>query len=197
MGPSVPGAMQTLSTQPLIPTGADTNGPALQGVEPVPPALVRCEGPLAPGAKVFVRVEEVAVLVRDGEVDGVLTSRSLNPADYTGAHVYRVFTGVFEGLRFGGPVPLEGVRGVTGEADVQVTDPVHLVTAMATADVRLGDLDVWLSDRMMECVAEVLVQLHGRAKPHAIIGGIVACTACMAEEVGVVARDIGRIRLLK
>jgi hypothetical protein len=146
---------------------------------------------------VVVQGDDVAVLVRDGEVAGVLTSRSLNPADYTGCDVYRVCTGVFEAMRFGGPVPLEGVRGVTGAADVQVTDPVRLVTAMVAAGVRVDAIDVWLSDRMMGCVGEVLVQLHGRAKAHAIIGGIVACTSCMEEDAGVVVRDIGRIRLLR
>ncbi len=49
----------------------------------------------------------------------------------------------------------------------------------------------------MECVSEVLSQLRGRAKANAIIGGIIACTSCMEEEIGVVVRDIGRIRLLK
>jgi len=167
------------------------------GPEAQPAALVRCEGPLAPGATVAVQGEDVAVLVRDGEIAGVLTPQSRNPADYTGAYVYRVYTRLFEGMRFGGPVPLEGVRGVTGEAEVEVTDPVRLVSAMIAADVPVDDLEVWLSERMMECVGEVLVQLHGRAKAHAIIGGIIACTACMEEDVGVVARDIGRIRLLK
>ena len=145
----------------------------------------------------MVRDDEVVVLIRDGAVDGVLTSRTLNPADYTGADVYRVFTGRFEGLVFGGPVPLEGVRGVTGSAEVEVTDPVRLDEAMIAARVPVADLDVWLSEQMMEGVSDVLVQLHGRAKPHAIIGGIIASTAGMEEAIGVVARDIGRIRLLK
>jgi hypothetical protein len=188
--------MRTVSPQPFAPApapGALTSDPT----EPEPLALVRRQGPLAPGEKVVVEGDDVAVLVRDGEIAGVLTSESRNPADYGGCDVYRVFTGGFDGMRFGGPVPLEGVRGVTGAADVQVTDPVRLVTAMIAAEVRVDALDVWLSDRMMECVGEVLVQLHGRAKAHAIIGGIVACTACMEEDVGVVVRDIGRIRLLK
>ncbi len=181
---------------PLVPRAPIPALPQPPAAQP-PTALVRREGPLGPGEKVSVEGDDVAVLVRDGEVAGVLTAESRNPADYEGADVYRVFTGVFEGMRFGGPVPLDGVRGVTGGADVQVTDPVRLVTAMIAADVRVDTLDVWLPDRIMECVSEVLAQLHGRAKAHAIISGIVACTSCMEEDVGVVVRDIGRIRLLR
>lgn len=187
--------MRTASTKPFAPVGAPSQ--PMASLEPEPLALVRREGPLAPGERVSVEGDDVVVLVREGEVAGVLTAESRNPADYSGCDVYRVFTGVFDEMRFGGPVPLEGVRGVSGAADVQVTDPVRLVTAMVAADVRLDALDVWLSDRIMECVGEVLVQLHGRAKAHAIIGGIIACTSCMDEDVGVVVRDIGRIRLLK
>ena len=182
------------SIPPLVTAPAPPEPPAL---ELEPPALVRREGPLAAGERVVVEGDDVAVLIQNGEVVGVLTSRSRNPADYAGALVYRVFTGRFEGLRFGGPVPLNGVRGVTGEADVEVTDPVRLVSAMVAAAIDVDALDVWLPDRIMECVAEVLGQLHGRAKAHAIISGIVACTSCMEEDVGVVVRDIGRIRLLK
>jgi len=191
--PSIPPLAAPPEPKPLVVP------PMPPSVEPEPeyPALVRREGPLAAGERVSVRGEDVAVLIQDGEVAGVLTSRSLNPADYAGAHVYRVFTGRFEGMRFGGPVPLDGVRGVTGEAEVEVTDPVRLVMAMIAADVDVDALDVWLPDRIMQCVGEVLSQLHGRAKAHAIISGIVACTSCMEEDVGVVVRDIGRIRLLK
>jgi len=186
--------MQTVSTPPPVPAFLAT--PSSPKAE-VAPALVRAEGPLARGARVHVDPDEVVVLVRDGAVDGVLTAETRNPADYTGAEVYRVSTAVFEGLGFGGPVPLQGVRGVSGAADVQVTDPVRLVQAMVAHRVSPRDLDVWLSDQMMDGVADVLVQLHGRAKAHAIIGGIIASTAAMEEAVGVVARDIGRIRLLK
>ena len=196
----VPGAMGMPSIPPLSATPPAQPQPVTLPKLPVPDeprALVRREGPLRAGEKVSVRDQDVAVLIRDGEVAGVLTSKALNPADYEGAHVYRVFTARFDGMRFGGPVPLDGVRGVTGEAEVQVTDPVRLVTAMIAADVDIDALDVWLPDRIMECVAEVLGQLHGRAKAHAIISGIVACTSCMEEDVGVVVRDIGRIRLLK
>lgn len=166
-------------------------------LEPEPLVLVSIEGPLACREKVSVQDDSIAVLIRDGEVAGVLTSASKNPADYGGAYVYRVFTGVFEAMRFGGPVPIEGVRGVFGEADLQVTDPVRLVTAMIAADIDVEAIDRWLPDRVMECVSEVLSQLCGRAKANAIIGGIIACTSCMEEDVGVVVRDIGRIRLLK
>ncbi len=181
------------SIPPLVPTTISHDPPPVE----VEPALVERSGPLRAGERVTVPAEHVAVLIRGGEVAGVLTPESRNPADYAGAHVYRVFIGRFEGMRFGGPVPLDGVRGVTGEADVEVTDPVRLVTAMVTAGVDADALDVWLPDRIMECVSEVLAQLHGRAKAHAIISGIVACTSCMEEDVGVVVRDIGRIRLLK
>lgn len=181
------------SIPPLVPAPIP-HAPAVVEVEPT---LVARSGPLRVGERVSVPTEHVAVLVQGGAIVGVLSPESRNPADYAGAHVYRVFTGRFEGMRFGGPVPLDGVRGVTGEADVQVTDPVCLVTAMIGADVDVDALDVWLPDRIMECVGEVLSQLHGRAKAHAIISGIVACTSCMEEDVGVVVRDIGRIRLLK
>ena len=183
------------STRSFAPAGPAPA--AMESDAQEPPALVHREGPLPAGEKVVVAGEEVAVLVEDGAIAGVLTPESRNPADYAGAAVYRVTTDLFEELRFGGPVPLEGVRGVTGAAEVQVTDPVRLVEAMLAAEVRVEDLEVWLSERMMECVGEVLVQLHGRAKAHAIIGGIIACTSCMEEDVGVVVRDIGRIRLLK
>jgi len=68
-------------------------------------------GPAGPGQTVKAQEQEVLVLVEGGEVAGVLTASSKNPADYTGATVYRVFTDRFERMRFGGPVPLEGVRG--------------------------------------------------------------------------------------
>ncbi len=98
-------------------------------------------------------------------------------------------------MRFGGPVPLEGVRGVFGEADLEVKDPVRLVEAMLAAGVEVRAVDQWIPDRIMVCVTEVLTQLRGRAKANAIIAAILSCTAAMEGEMGVVVRDIGRIRV--
>lgn len=159
--------------------------------------LVDLAGPLGANEPLRVREQDVAVLVQNGQIAGVVTSQTQRPADYRGAHALFVRIALFEGMRFGGPVPLPGVRGVFGEADLEVVDPVRLVEAMLASGVDVGAVEVWIPERIMVCVTEVLTQLRGRAKANAIIAAILSCTAGMEEEMGVVVRDIGRIRVQK